>query len=673
MTPAVAHAVAERIAETWADVERAGWSNRGEAFNALYPMPGDEAFENNELFCNLPLFVSPGGEIVRAGDQYWEFPTMWHHEVETRTPSALRLNFGLKLNDGRYLLNHPAGRKLDLALRRLMYLIVFRSRRPLAIRTLKSRLDAAARFARHAAISGKNLHNLAYSDLATVVGAMGYGERGSISAIYDELRWWRSQPGTSYCFFVPPPSMSMTELDGSRVARVQRKNGAGFDPSRVRDDPDPDPDERKRSKPLPDAFVAGLGEVAICLVNEVRPIVISCCKRLLEELPAGTAFSSDAALHIVLDFDWPERFKPRDFRYFVALCNDCQTATEILVSLLLGPRARELLSLPGSCVRRIAEDDDEGQILEGHKYKLTRSFGGEKRDWPIHPIIADAIAQQREYVELTEGSDFPYLWKSHAALFCSGEPARGIWQQLQTFVRRHGLLPLLDAGTCHHHRFRKTVVRLVVLALHGAPMVLRRLLGHEDLAMTLLYILSDETIVDELRELAEQERKTTAAEYIERREALLGKGGETLREAARKAAETLSLFVPEGKRSQREITSNEIVEFLASGPDGLTIQQVVPGMIGCSRPSGEAGLCCSENGTPNVANCDLRCKWQAMLPESREMAIVNVADALAHIRADDTNPLCVEHYGGVVQLWNVRFPDIVAEFEGDELFEQLVA
>lgn len=668
---AVAHAAADRIAETWADVERAGWRNRGEAFNALYPMPGDKAFESDELFCNLPLFVSPGGEIVRAGDQYWEFPTLWHHGVETRPPSALRLNFALELNDGRYLLNHPEGRSLDLALKRLMYLIVFRSRKPRAIRTLKSRLDAAGQFVRHAANGGKNLHDLTYSDLVAVVGPMRSNTRGSISAIYDELRWWRSQHGTSYCFFVPPPSMSATALNRDVVTRAQTKGGAGFDPSRVRDDPSPD--DRKRPKPLPDTFVAALGEVALCLVNEVRPLVISCCRRMLSELGGGTAFSSDAAFRIVLDINWPEQFQPRDFRYFLALCNDCQTATEILVSLLLGPRARELLSLPGSCIRGIAKPDDEGQILEGHKYKLTRSFSGEKRDWPLHPIVANAIAQQREYVELTEGSDFPYLWKSHSALFRSGEPARNIWHQLQSFVRRHDLLPLLDASTCHHHRFRKTVVRLVVLALHGAPMILRRLLGHEDLVMTLLYILSDETIVDELRELAEKERENTAAQFIGRREELLGKGGDTLREAARKAAETLNLFVPEGKRSQREVTTTGIVELLASGPDGLTIQQLVPGLIGCARPSGEAGLCCSENGTPNVADCDLRCKWQAMLPETREMAVVNVADALAHIGKDNANPLAVEHYSSVVRLWNERFPDLATEFEDDELFVRVTA
>lgn len=204
-------------------------------------------------------------------------------------------------------------------------------------------------------------------------------------------------------------------------------------------------------------------------------------------------------------------------------------------------------------------------------------------------------------------------------------------------------------------------------------MVLRRLLGHEDLYMTLLYILSDETIIDDLRELAEEERKRTAAIYIERREELLGKGGNTVREAARRAVETLSLFVPEGKRSQRKITTIEIVEVLASGPDGLTIQQIVPGMIGCSRPRGEAGLCCPENGTPNVANCDLLCKWQAMLPETFEMAVVNVADALAHMRHVGANPLSVKHYSGVVRLWNERFPNLAAVFDRDELFARLIA
>lgn len=663
---AARHAYAEQIGEAWTEVERTGWTNRSEAFAALYPMPGDKGFDEDESFINLPIFVSPEGELVRVGDQFWIFPQAWHHEIETRVPSALRLNFGLDHEDRQQL----HAQEMDLPLRRAMYLIVFRARKPLSIRTLRSRLDALRCIRRHCALTGKLLHKLSYSDLALIIGAMSRPERSAISAIYDVLRWWRSRSAKLFPFFVPPPSMDAIEVGTKRSTRSKSSN-LGFDPSRIRDDPEPD--QRARPKPLPDAFVAGLGAVATVLIKQIRPLVNSCCRKLQLEYAGGTAFSTPAALRIIYDCEWPDLFRPRDFNQFLALANDCQTATEALVSLLVGPRAREMLSLAGSCVRRLSDDDDEGQVLEGRKYKLTKSFGGEKRDWPIHPFIGEAIAHQREYVEITEGSNFPYLWKSHASLFQSGEPARGTWKQLQAFIRRQNLLPLLDTTTCHHHRFRKTLVRLVVLALHGAPMILRRLLGHEDLQMTLLYILSDETIVEDLRELAEEERKRAAVIYVERREELLGKGGETLREAARRAAETLSLFVPEGKRSQREITSIEIVELLASGPDGLSIQQIVPGMVGCSRPRGEAGLCCSENGTPNVADCDLRCKWQAMLPETYEMAAINVADALAHIRHDDTNPLGFEHYGGVVRLWNERFPNLAAEFDGDELFARLIA
>jgi hypothetical protein len=646
----------------WAEIADSGWESQAEKLRVLYPMPGDRDFDDDEAFLNLPIFVTPEGNVVFARDKYWEFPSPWRRKFETRVPSSLRLNFDVKFY-GKSIRCGPLGKSFDISLRRAVYLCIFRSRRPLSIRTYRERLETLAAFIGYAIASEKKLTELRLPDLAKVVIGMK-GRTGSVRAVYDELRWWQEQPGKSYGFFTPPPPVDSVGVSGAK--------GVGFDPNRIRDD-ERSSASASRPKPLPDKFIAALGEIAICLIEEVRPVINACSSEIVSasESFSPTSFSK-VLVEIIRSFTWPKSFPVTGTMGFRSLCNDCQTATQALVSLLLGPRAQELLSLPGSCVR-LDGHDDKGGILVGHTYKLTQLFLGEERDWPLHTLLGSAIASQREYVEIMEGREFPYLWRSHEKLLRTGMPARGIWGQLNSLVDRRGLKALLDAPTIHHHRFRKSTVRLVVLALNGAPMVLRRLLGHKDLAMTLIYILSDPTIIHELRDLSDEVRRQNAAEFIERSSEVMGKGGETLRRAVAAAKESLSLFVPEGRRSQAEIGTANVIDYLADRPDGLVVQQLVPGLLSCFRPLGEAGSCCSAWGHPNVANCDADCIWHAMLPTFRQQAVENVENALSHVRRDERNPLSREHYRSVICAWLKKFPDIASLFEDDDLFRELVA
>ncbi|MER9371068.1 site-specific integrase [Mesorhizobium sp. M0491] len=653
----------ESLAAAWAEVSNVGWENQPEAFRTLYPMPGDQDFDDDETFLNLPIFLTPEGIVVCVKDKHWEFPRPWRRQLETRVPSSLRLNFDVQFN-GKRLHYAPAGKALDIALRRAVYLCIFRSRRPLSIRTYRLRLEILAAFIRHAIASEKRLADLDFPDLAEVVNGLKGKCAGSVRLVYDELRWWQEQPGKSYGFFTPPPSVESIRAPGAR--------GTGFDPNRIRDD-DESPASTSRPKPLPDRFIGALGELAVCLIDEVRPVINAASADLVSASDTlSPASFSKVSVEIIRSFRWPKAFAVTSVRGFRALCNDCQTATQALVSLLLGPRAEELLSLPGSCVR-LDGPDDTGGILVGHTYKLTPLFPGGDRDWPLHTLLGRAIASQREYVEIIEGLEFPYLWRSHRTLLRAGMPARGIWNQLNNLVNRRGLKALLDAPTIHHHRFRKSTVRLVVLALNGGPMVVRRLLGHRDLAMTLIYILSDPTIIQELRELSDEDRRRRAAEFIERSSEVMGKGGETLRKAVAAAKENLSLFVPEGRRSQAEVTTAKVIDYLADRPDGLVVQQLVPGLVSCFRPLGEPGACCSAAGLPNVANCDADCIWHAMLGTFRQQAVENVENALRHIRRDGRSSLSREHYRSVILGWLEKFPDIVAQFEDDNLFRELIA
>lgn len=611
----------------------------------LYPMPGVRAFDDDDEFLAIPLFPNDAGEPIRVGDTLWTFPRAWRRKLETRPPSKRRLKFKLRLSDGTWLEDHPRGRKLTTIWKRAVYLEIFRSVKPVSIRTLRSRLETYGKIIAHAILHDKELEAFTLRDLAQISKSLIKKMRAGLKKIYQTLDWWSRQPGTSFKFFRPP-----THSDAGLRPR--------FDARTVRGDAEVEDENTWQA--FPDQFVAAIGEMALTLVEKVHPCVNACC-RLLALRPLYSRSAADSVTEAISSVEWPEGFRPTSLKTLLSLCYDCQTAVQILISLLLGPRAEEVLSLPGICVG-IGDLDAESGILKGWTFKFTRSLLGRERDWPLHPVLATAIAGQREFIEITEGKEFPWLWKNHSKLFATGGPATGTWKSLDTFVRRYGLRHLLEGSPAHHHRFRKTLARLVAVALQGGLTVLRRLYGHDNLLNTLRYVLSDDYVVAALKELSEKEEEALATHLIERRDEVLGTGGVHLREVVSNASEIIDLYLPIGRKDQKATTAKGLVRVLASSPDRLSVKQLVPGLIYCWRPSGTKGQCCSAQEVPNLAECDAECPWHAMMPEFEVQADANVRDALEHIASDRDNPLIREHYGSVVRDWCRRFPSVALRY-----------
>ena len=547
-------------------------------------------------------------------------------------------------------------------LQKAMYLEAFRARKPLAVSTLRRRLDIYAAFAKVAIATEKPLAKLDYSDLAKAVSQMSRVGRASLPAVYETLRWWKAQPGAEYPFFDPPPS----------PAALQEPDVlGGFDPRNVREDEAPPGDASWQ--PLPDAFVATAGKIVIELVEVVRPLILECLEELVNfRKHHGQVALDSQARKIISQYDWPDGFRPTTYTEFRQRCRQAQTATIFLLSLLLGPRSSEVLSIPRNKVTKIVANGQVTHFLNGSTFKLSQSFGGSERDWPIHELLGKALEQQEQYIELTEGPDFQYLWKQHLDLFHGGAWLKELDAQLADFVEAFGLAPCLDNTRCHHHRFRKTAARLIVIALYGGPVILRRLFGHQHLAMTLRYILANTSIIDELREIAEEEQRALAEKYVSRAGELLGKGGETFRQAVSAAADVISVTVPDGKRDQAEFTTSDVVAILSNGTDGLTIRQVLPGLLACFKPRDEAGACCTSRELPNVAKCSAECKWQMMMPEFKEQAAANIDDALEHLAEDPDNPLNIAHYKEVITYWLTRFPELADDFKQRSIYRYIM-
>jgi hypothetical protein len=409
------------------------------------------------------------------------------------------------------------------------------------------------------------------------------------------------------------------------------------------------------------------GQIVIDLIERVRPVLLECLSELANcRQSYGQGRMQAEAPAIIKRYRWPRGYRPSTYAEFRQRCRQAQTATMFLLSLLIGPRSSEVLSLPRRRIKIGVVNGSTMYFLNGLTFKLSKNRGGSERDWPIDNLLGMALDQQERYIDLTEGENFKYLWKQHQSLFEGGDWLRDVDGQLEDFVQQFSLEPALQESRCHHHRFRKTTARLIVIALYGGPVILRRLFGHEHLAMTLRYIMANSSIIDELREIAEEEQRQVAVSYVKRSEELLGKGGEQFRATIAAAVEALEITVPDGKREQGEFNAEEVIAFLSDGADGLAIKQLIPGMVGCFKPRDESGMCCTAQELPNIAKCSAECKWQAMFPEYRAQAELNLGDALAHLAQDPNNPLIVAHYREVVVYWIDKFPELAQTFREHE-------
>ncbi len=655
-------AVSEAIIGLWSEASEIGWGASQLRFSDIYPMPGDPGFENDALFLDMPLFPLDDGTWIRVRDDVWEIPASWLPHFETRYASARQFRFNAPIRTRGRAPKQKLASHLLLDWKRATYLTLFRFGPPSALSTTIRRHRLFGIFATRAQSRGKPLTALNYADLFAVVDSLNRVDRQSIPALYEMLRWWQGQPESVRRFFEPPASVE---------ALATFAGNTGLDTSNIRTDTSLP--ESNTYQPLPDIFVAALGEIALTFIEKVRPIINLCIAELdIARKKWGYAWYKRIVPSILAKYEWPIGYAPKTLRAFASLAYDCQTATHMMVSLLLGPRASELLGLTGNCPRPGAAGGEETWFLDGRTFKFSQGAQGDERDWPLHPLIGRALSAQKEYIDITEGAGFKWMWKSHAKLFMAGSPVKSVWAQLEDFAVRHDLMRLLGGTSFHQHRFRKTTARLIVIALHGGPVVLRRLLGHESLVQTMLYILSDDSIVAELKEIAEQEQRILAERFVARKDELLGEGGEKFRQAVQFSVESLKLTVPKGARDQSEITFTEMVDYLTSGPDGLVVSQIVPGLINCFKPRSEAGECCEKHELPNVARCSKGCRWNMMVPEAARLAEINIRSSLEYLRQYPSNINFRIYYGEVIRSWLKTFPKIAGIFCTDELFMEIV-
>lgn len=373
---------------------------------------------------------------------------------------------------------------------------------------------------------------------------------------------------------------------------------------------------------------------------------------------------------------WP----PRTFRDVKGLLGAVQMAHYFVTALSMGARASEALSLRRDCVRPAK---DGRPYANGRTFKLVQSFEGELRDWLLPEVAVEAIEQQARLVAVAEklhdagqskkqkaavDAQGQNLWAeiSAATASDSSQPLRNINTYLRRYAKTLGMSTEPGGQNIRSHRFRKTLARLVALALTQAPKILMDVFGHKSIEMTLYYILTDKNLRAEIETVARELRVMRAQEAVGRmvdaqlaplqKPALGGYGGlgaVTLNDAVRTYRDRVH------RRGEDWSVSKvyELAELLTM--QGTAWEQVRPGVL-CTKLPGEAGPCNKSRGRPEPSKCQTTCGNRLEESFHREDVDGSIQDSVANYEhaVKEGEELVSAHWAAQVRAHVVRFEDL---------------
>lgn len=333
-----------------------------------------------------------------------------------------------------------------------------------------------------------------------------------------------------------------------------------------------------------------------------------------------------------------------------------------MVLLGNGNRNSEVASMRVDCL----VSDEKGTFKwSGRTYKLTGLTGGRGIDAVVPEIIGQSILQQIRLAQLTRlDRDF-----GGNALWC-GENVKAVLNlsgTLNSYVDALGLRHLLGEQnpSCHEHRFRKTLARIVALSLTNSIMILKDCFGHSDAVMTLLsYIASDPSIVQEVIRVQKELTIMLAADVITDREKVAGPGAPALRQRADEHLKRIgkSKFEPQ-----------DAFEFARSETfEGRAWMMIAPGIL-CTAPHDVTQVstpCALGQKRHNPANCKTGCDWQLLLTgyfttqadDTVEYALKNLQQA---IETEDEASIAL--WAGQAKAWLYRYDEVAEKWRDHPL------
>ncbi len=343
-------------------------------------------------------------------------------------------------------------------------------------------------------------------------------------------------------------------------------------------------------------------------------------------------------------YAWP----PRGYADVIGLRATLQRAHLFMALLLMTSRQSEMRALTRACVEVAAD----GKIyVNGKTYKATKLLEGKDRQWPAPSILVQSFAQQVELLEASErlailladakrvdelevpresspASEQLHLWASFGVVGNSDGNSDAtaslerLGRVLPDLARAVGVDDEPGGIKIHPHRLRKTMARLVGIAVDGSQKVVMLLLGHEDVRTSLYYMQTDPAFRQDVEDVIREIRIIRSAKTIESMHAALhepgslahaghgGGGASVLEQSIVQHEERLHRS---GKKWGVD-SARELAAILTD--NGNSSRLIAPGVL-CTKSPGEVGMCNQKRGEVSPGNCKVECPNHIELATNR--------------------------------------------------------
>ena len=476
-------------------------------------------------------------------------------------------------------------------------------------------------------------------------------------------------------------------------------------------------------KPLPDDYASLLANRSLWLMREMAPNLVRLAPQFahmyaeVETLAVASSMSATTAAtvrsrragRLMQSFTWRDSrgqtleqmpfrmaltgtsaalgWLPRTQRDFFDLMAYVQTAHQIIVALTMGPRESELLAMTLDCLQERTVDGETCYVVRSDTFKTVAAHEGETREWPVVRQVKDAVDSQKrmmaqlDAIKRSKNQDVSRPDTLWGRFYLKGN-AEDAFVQTNTWLRKYvealGMDPLPSGQSVCSHRLRKTLARVVALALVDSPMVLFEIFGHRSIEMTLHYILANSDLRREIESIAMEIGMMRATEVVEamaqtelRRLAGEVLPGERYGGAGGPAAARIDAFVVQEltkvhARGEEWGTDNAIDAarlFTNSGRQWMLVRE---GVI-CTKSPGAAGPCSYKaKGRQEPSKCSSKCDHRLELRFQREdvrAVLTSAVRGYEQAIADDEAGLAA-YWGAQIENNIARFEDIKHDFMG---------
>ena len=380
--------------------------------------------------------------------------------------------------------------------------------------------------------------------------------------------------------------------------------------------------------------------------------------------------------HTKYESDICKNWPPRNLTQLLFVAATVQRAHLFTVAVSLGPRSSELANLLRGC---ITTNHTNISYAKGLTFKFANSVEGDLRNWPLPNAAKISIERQiklagacelicgitktplktENLIEVSQRR----LWLrlGAAGVFSeSHEGLQGLNEALRTYAISLGLSDTPGGSNLVVHRLRKSLARIIALALEEGPTILMQILGHEDINHTLYYILANKNLHSEVEIISREISVLRAVETIEQIIDI-----EAAEEKEQRGTEPVSGMDFGGKGANRiaAAINEESIRLHKTGEHfnatnirsfaealtfrGRTWSLVRTGIICTKSPGTQSGPCNFSKGAPEPSRCRTGCDNRLEMPFLYNDVNSSIESCLEHYqneKLDNPDSMLIEFW-----------------------------